>query len=360
MSERGLDCLFLYSFRSAITAYWTGYCPRHSVTNASLLVITPSDALHVTRLPLHVATAERSRSPISHACAAPSGWAVATVEDLVATAAAWLPEDSLGRVALAAYGPEAGIRGPLEQRFGPLEDVTAELVDAFHGTKDADDLARLRKAAAGAQAAFDAGIAALRVGGVPGDAVRAAETVLRDHGSVTWHCFAGGTDHLGRSLLQASASVLTPGTTAFFEVIPDIDSFCPEIVSTVFVGDVPAEAHAIHDLLCRTLDSALGAIDATMSFGELFDLMIEPILASGATESEVTRLGHATGLDNIELPEFLAPDDPRPFRTDRVLSIHPNVKTAQYGTLFRGGTLIVGDTGCEPLFAFPDGPLVVS
>jgi Xaa-Pro aminopeptidase len=360
MRERELDQLYVYSYRSALTAYWTGYCPRHSVTNASLLALTERDAVHVTRLPVHVATAERSRSPIEHLCAAPTGWAVATVEDLVETAVSRLGADGGGRAALAAYGPEAGVRGSLEQRVGTTENVTAELVDAFHGTKDAEDLKSLRKAAAAAQEAFDVGVAALRPGGAPADAVRAAEAVLRDHGSVTWHCFAGGTDRLGRSLLQSSAAVLEPGTTAFFEVIPDIDSFCPEIVSTVFVGEPSPDAAEIHELIYRTLETALGAINARMSFGELFELMISPILATGAAETDVTRLGHSTGLDNIELPEFLAPDDTRPFREGRVLSIHPNVRHGTYGTLFRGGTVVVGEAGCEPLFSFPDEPLVVS
>jgi hypothetical protein len=39
MEDRDLGALFVYSYRSALTAHWTGYCPRHSVTNASLLVI---------------------------------------------------------------------------------------------------------------------------------------------------------------------------------------------------------------------------------------------------------------------------------------------------------------------------------
>ena len=360
MQQRKLKTLFVYSYRSALTAYWTGYCPRHSVTNASLLVITPSDALHVTRLPLHVATAERSRSPITHVCAAPAGWAVATVEDLVAAAFDWLPGEGAGPAGLAAYAPEAGVRALLERRSESLELVTADVVDAFHGHKDKEDLASLRAAAQAAQEAFDAGVGALTVGGVPADAVRAAEVVLRDHGSATWHCFAGGTDPQGRSLLQASSAVLTPGTTAFFEVIPDIESFCPEIVSTVFIEHVPPDVQATYDLICDTLTSCLSAINADMTFGELFGLMIEPLLASGASESDITRLGHSTGLDNIELPEYLAPDDTRPLGMGRVISIHPNVRTERFGTLFRGGTLVVGDQGAQPLFEFAAEPLLVS
>jgi Xaa-Pro aminopeptidase len=358
MEDRDLDVLFVYSYRSALTAHWTGYCPRHSVTNASLLAITDTDAVHLTRLPLHVATAERSGNSLRQLCAAPHGWAVASVTDLVTAAGTQLGA-APGRAALAAYEPEAGIRFELELRFGPLELLTAALVDELIGVKDADDLASVRRAAAVAQEAFDAGLAALRPGRPPAEAVKAAETVLRDHGSVTWHCFAGATDAKGRSLLQSTSAVLEPGGTGFFEVIPDIEGFCPEIVSTLFVGDPAGDAAETYGVILDTLRLALDSIGPEMSFGDLYRLMIEPLLAAGAAEDDITRLGHSTGLDNIELPEYLDPGDDRQFRSGRVISIHPNVRKENYGALFRGGTAIVTDTGCEPLFSFRDGPIVV-
>jgi len=360
LADREIDCLFVYSYRSALTTYWTGYAPRHSVTNASLLAITARDAFHATRLPLHVATAERSHSPITHACAAPAGWAVATVDDLVDATAAWLGNDQPKRMALAAYGPEAGIQAPLERRFGSIEIVTRDLVERCHAIKDEEDLTTLRRASGAAQEAFDAGVAALHPGATTADAVRAAESVLRDHGSVTWHCFAGGTDTMGRSLLQGASTPLTAGTTAFLEVIPDIDLFGPEVVSTVFIGDVADEARSIYDQVCKTLSAAVSAIQPALTFGDLFDLLTEPMLKGGAGNPDLTRVGHATGLDNIELPEYLAPDDDHTLRPGRVVSIHPNVRTDKYGTIHRGGTLIVDDQGCEPLFSFPDGPIVAS
>jgi Xaa-Pro aminopeptidase len=358
MREQEIGRLFVYSYRSALTAHWTGYCPRHSVTNASLLVITPRDALHISRLPLHVATAERTGAAISHVCAAPDSWSVAKPADMVAAAAGWLAGAN-GRAALAAYAPEAGIRGPLEESFGEVAVVTDDLVDTLIGPKSDGDLRRLRQAAGVAQEAFDAGIAALRVGSPPSDAVRAAEVVLRDCGSVTWHCFAGGTDGTGRSLLQAPGEVLSAGTTGFFEVIPDVEGFCPEIVSSFFVGSMDPEVARVYEVICRTLDSALVAIGPSLSFGDVFELLDDPLVAAGIAPDAITRLGHATGLDNIELPECLDPDDSRVLGPGRVISIHPNADVAGRGSLFRGGTVVVADAGCEALFRFPSGPIVI-
>ena len=309
--------------------------PRHSVTNASLLAITPSEAIHVTRLPLHVATAERGGTGIAQVCAAPVGWG----SQQLPTSSRPLRSGFPAHRSLALPSPPTGPGGDhsqLEARFGEMPIVTAELVDALIGPKDASDLASLRKAATAAQEAFDAGVAVLRPGSRPADAVRAAEESPGPRLG-TWHCFAGGTDAQGRSLLQSSEAVLAPGTTGFFEVIPDIDGFCPEIVSTLFVGEVPEGAEALHTVICDTLELALASISAQMTFGGLFSLMMAPLSAAGALEDDVTRLGHVTGLDNIELPEFLDPSDGRAFGPGHVLSIPPNARTASYGTLFPAG-----------------------
>lgn len=72
----------------------------------------------------------------------------------------------------------------------------------------------------------------------------------------------------------------------------------------------------------------------------------------------MTRLGHGTGIDNIELPEYISEMDNRTVGGNRVMSNHPNIGTEQFGTILRGGTIIVTDGGVERLFSLPSGPLV--
>jgi Xaa-Pro aminopeptidase len=360
MQERGLDRLFVYSYRSSMTAYWTGYTPRHSVTNASLLVITGSDAVHITRLPLHMATAEGAQAPIPITCAAPNRWAVASVTDLAATAAAWLAEAGpSGTNGFAAYWPEAGVVRALEARFGPVADLSAELAE-FLAIKDAAELDSVRAAAKVAQDAFDAGFQALHVGGTAQDAVSAAERVLRECGSSTWYCFAGGTDAAGRTLLQPTRTVLSKGDRAYLEVIPDIESFCPEIASAIYMGEVPPGLTEADNLVEYALGQAIATMNSRMSFADLFAVMMTPLEDAGYSRDTITRLGHGTGIDNIELPEFFAADDERLLGDGRIISIHPNLNSDDFGHLVRGGTVIVRADDCEPLFRLPAGPLVTN
>ena len=359
MAEQDIHTLFVYCYKSSLTAHWTGYCPRHSVTNASLVVITASNAVHITRLPLHSATAERESAAIKQICAAPSAWASADVSDMIDIALGWLGDQSTGtRNAFAAYRPEAGAKEELAQRLpGGLVDVTSLLTEHL-APKDPGELARLRVAARCAQEAFDAGVAAMKVGGIANDALRAAEVVLRDYGSLTWHCFAGATDDQGRSLLQPSRSILTPGTTVFFEVIPDVESFCPEVVSSVFIADPPRHAAELDALMARSLDKLLTTITPATTFADVFASVVSDLESAGLSRDDMTRLGHATGIDNIELPEYISETDNRALGVNRVISVHPNIGTEQFGTILRGGTIIVTDAGVERLFSLPSGPLV--
>ena len=360
MHQQGLDRLFVYSYRSSMTAYWTCYTPRHSVTNASLLVITNRDAVHITRLPLHMATAEGAQVPIPVTCAAPNRWTVASVTDLAATAASWLDDvGSSGANGFAAYGPEAGILRALETRFGSVADLSTDVAE-FLAVKDSAELESVRAAAKVAQDAFDVGFRALHVGGTAEDAVSAAERVLREYGSLTWHCFAGGTDAAGRTLLQPNNTILSKGDRVFLEVIPDIESFCPEIASAIFIGEVPPRLTAADNLVEYALGQAIAAINSHVSFADLFAVMMTPLEDAGYSRDTITRLGHGTGIDNIELPEFFASDDERLLGDGRIISIHPNLNSDDFGHLVRGGTVIVGADDCEPLFRFPAGPLVAS
>ncbi|MGH3188613.1 MAG: M24 family metallopeptidase [Streptosporangiaceae bacterium] len=359
MAGHDIDTLFVYCYRSSLTAHWTGYCPRHSVTNASLIVITPGNAVHITRLPLHSATAERESTAITQICAARSNWASADTSDMIDVALGWLGSQVAGpRNAFAAYRPEAGVKEELAQRLpGGLVDVTSLLTEHL-APKDPGEIARLRVAARCAQEAFDAGIAAMKAGGVGNDALRAAEAVLRDYGSLTWHCFVGATDAQGRSLLQPSKSILTPGTTVFFEVIPDVESFCPEVVSSVFIVEPPPRAAELDALMARSLDGLLATITPATTFADVFTSVVSDLESAGLSRDDITRLGHGTGIDNIELPEYISETDNRALGVNRVISVHPNIGTEQFGTILRGGTIIVTDTGAERLFSLPDGPLV--
>jgi Xaa-Pro aminopeptidase len=359
MVEQDIDTLFVYCYKSSLTAHWTGYCPRHSVTNASLVVIAPRNVVHITRLPLHRATAERESTAITQICAARSTWASADTSDMIDTALGWLGDQLTGpRNAFAAYRPEAGVKEELAQRLpGGLADVTNLLTEHL-AAKDPSEIVRLRVAARCAQEAFDAGVAAMKVGGIANDALRAVERVLRDYGSLTWHCFVGATDAKGRSLLQPSRSILTAGTTVFFEVIPDVESFCPEVVSSVFIADPPPRAAELDALMAGSLDKLLATIKPTTTFADVFASAVSDLESAGLSRDDMTRLGHGTGIDNIELPEYISEMDNRTVGVNRVMSIHPNIGTEQFGTILRGGTIIVTDGGVERLFSLPSGPLV--
>jgi Xaa-Pro aminopeptidase len=361
MASAGIDCLIVYSYHSALTAYWTGYAARRSLTNACLLVLSDSgEGLHLTRLPIHVATAEQASQDIEHRCVAPSPDAVGSPQDMAGAAASWLARRGASpRVAFAAYPPEAGILLPLSKELGyEPTDVTRDVAELI-GQRSVWQLDRIRNAAAIARQAFAKGVGAAAIGRRPREVSLAAESVLGDHGVERWKCFAGATDDRGRSLLGADDRPLASGDMLFFEVIPEVEEFCPEIVANVFIDRVKPSWRELDEHMEKCLDRALGEISPSATFAQVHERMMADIASHPrAATGDVYRLGHGTGLDNLEVPEYIDAADQRAIGENRILSIHPNTAVPGLGTMIRGGTMIVHDGKCEPLFEFPAGPIL--
>ena len=355
LDEQQLDVLVAYSYKSALTAYWTGYSPRASVTNAAILAVDRMGrALHVTRLPLHLATATTGPRQLEQACPAASSLAVASLEDMVDVLQRWLPGGV--QVGVAAYPPEAGLLSHLD-RVGDWRDCTREL-SRLISTRSPEQVTVLREAAEVAQAAFDAGLDAARIGGTAREAAAAAEAVMRERGGVV-HCFAGVSDQQGRSLLHARDEQLASGMMLTLETIPEAGLFCPEVISTVYLGAVPSPVNGIDTDVRECLSETIAMLDAATSPADVVRSVSSMLVQAGLPPDAAIRLGHGTGLDNIEPPETFLGTDHEPFGADTVISIHPNAVVPSSATVIRGGTVVVRERGCEPLFRLPQGPIVV-
>ncbi len=354
MFESELDTLLVYSYRSAMTAYWTGYLTRTSLTNASLLVITADRAMHFTRLPVMVHAAESSGNAISTVCPAPTTYGVASMNDLAGAATAWLGRGRGGRVGFGAYGPEAGVLQSILTALPRTTDVSAKLSEHL-APKTAGELERLHAAADVAQQAFDAGVAELRVGGALAAAVGAAESACLEFGASSWHCFAAVYDRAGRRLNAGEVEDIPDGSHVSFEVIPDYAGFCPEVISSIFLGAVPGEAISLEILARRALEDTLHAMTPCARLKDVFAAGVARIEDAGFARSKMTRLGHGTGYDNVEWPECVLDTDPAMIRPGTVVSVHPTVPSVRFGPIKHGGTVLVTATGAQPLFRMPRG-----
>ena len=359
LEEQQLDALVVYSYKSALTAYWTGYSPRASVTNVSVFALDATGrAAHITRHPLHLATASSAMPELEQICPAPNPTAVSTPEEIANALKQWLPAQA-GRVGFAAYTPEAGLENLIAEAVpGDLVNVTSSIWSLM-ATRSNEQLEKLREASAVAQAAFEVGISLIRPGEPLQPAAVAAEAEVRKVGNIV-HCFVGATDTSGQTLLHPQKELLMPGAIVTFEVIPEYNLFCPEVISTVYVGEVPKGVLAYDEGVRQCLDDVVGSLSGASSAADVARANAAALVDLGLPPDAAIRIGHGTGLDNIEQPEDFSLSDTDPFGPSRIISIHPNAVVPARGTIVRGGTVILTEAGCEPLFEFSPGPIVAA
>lgn len=357
LQEHQLDVLVVYSYKSALTAYWTGYSPRASVTNVSVFALDSTGrAVHITRHPLHLATASSAMPELEQICPAPDSTAVSTPEEIAGALKRWLPAQA-DRVGFAAYAPEAGLENLIAEAVpGDLVNLTSS-VWSLMATRSEEQLEKLREASALAQAAFEVGVSLIRPGKPLRPAAVAAEAAVRRQGNIV-HCFVGATDTAGETLLHPQEELLMPGAIVTFEVIPEYNLFCPEVISTVYVGEVPKEVLPFDEGVRQCLDDVVGMLSSESSAADVARANADALVNLGLPPDAAIRIGHGTGLDNIEQPEDFSLSDTDTFGPSRIISIHPNAVVPAKGTVVRGGTVILTEAGCEPLFEFPSGPIV--
>lgn len=352
-----LDALVVYSYKSALTAYWTGYSPRSSVTNVSIFAVESTGrSVHITRHPLHLATASSAMPDLEQICPSSDSTAVSTPEEMAAALGRWLPEQA-PRVGFAAYAPEAGMENLIGEAVpGVLINLTSS-VWSLIATRSTEQLERLREASAVARAAFEAGLSFIRPGEPLQPAAVAAEAEMRRLGNIV-QCFVGATDKEGRTVLHPRKELLTRGSIVTFEVIPECNLFCPEVISTVYVGEVPKAILPFDVGVRQCLNDVIGSLSSASSAADVAKANADALVNVGLPPDAAIRIGHGTGLDNIEQPEDFRLSDKDTFGPNRVISIHPNAVVPGTGTVVRGGTVILTEDRCEPLFEFPSDPIL--
>ena len=295
---------------------------------------------------------------IDQICPAPDDTVVSTPEEIAEALRQWLPRQAR-RVGFAAYAPEAGLENLIATAAGgDLVNVTSSLWSLI-AVRSAEQLAKLREASELAQTAFDAGVAAIEVGKPLRNAAIAAEVEVRRAGDMI-ACFVGATDAQGQSLLHPREHILSPGSAVTFEVIPEYNLMCPEVISRVYVGDIPGHFEPIDRGVRRCLEEVTGSLSSQSSASDVAGANAAALTGLGLRPDAAIRLGHGTGLDNIELPEDFRDSDTAPFGANRIVSLHPNAVVPGKATVVRGGTVILTDAGCERLFEFPTGPIVIA
>jgi len=237
------------------------------------------------------------------------------------------------------------------------EIVDTRLISEVRRVKSPVEIELIRKVEEIADAAVVAGMEEVRPGVTEYEPALAAEAKMRELGDLE----PGGNSIIGSTVNLATGvclprrdKVLERGEWMMFDVLPRYEGYCGDIARMRLVGEMSDLDLTLKHYFEATLlmnREVIKAIKPGVSTGELNDLCNEIAEQEGVAEYKSPLLGHATGLDIHDIPDFW--NDRSPLQVGEVITIEPCLGIPGVaGTRIEDVVLITED-GCDVLTKTP-------
>lgn len=348
MEERGLDALLVVA--PASIAYVCGFRP------------TPYERLVALVLP---------RS-------GPARLVVPSLEEEAARQAApqaeihvWQDEEGpVGalRAAVAGVGGRVGIE-KAHLTLAQHELVSAALpaatfldcgplLSCLRAVKDADELARLRRAAAVVDRVVERLAAEIRPGRSEAELAALAGLLIGEEGgdgpAFPPAVLAGPKSALPHG--QPSRALLAEGDLVIVDIGAVVDGYCSDITRTFVCGRPPdARQRELLEVVRRAQRAGIDAAQAGASCSQVDRAARAVIEAEGLGERFVHRTGHGLGLEVHEAP-YLTPGSGDRLVSGNVVTVEPGVYLPGYGGVRIEDDVAVTEAGPELLTRAPVAP----
>jgi Xaa-Pro aminopeptidase len=228
------------------------------------------------------------------------------------------------------------------------------IVDGLRAVKDAEEVAKLRRAARIA----DRGLEALT-----------AETwVGRSEREVAWRLHellhAHGADELSFETIVASGPngalphgrptdrIIDKGTFVTVDWGVRVDGYCSDCTRTFSTGGLPGALREIYDVALEAQRRAVANVKAGMTGVEADALARDPITDAGYGENFGHGLGHGVGMMVHEAPR-LSTESTDVLENGHAVTIEPGIYLPGIGGVRIEDLAIVRDDGLEVLTSFP-------
>ncbi|HEY3248960.1 MAG TPA: Xaa-Pro peptidase family protein [bacterium] len=242
----------------------------------------------------------------------------------------------------------------------PVELVPVETVDRLRWVKDAEEIARIRRAVELADAAFAHIQAFLRPGAVERDVALEMEFFMRRVGADK-EAFESIVASGPRSALphgRAADRVLARGDFVTLDFGATYQHYVSDCTRTVVLGAADDRQREIYGVVLAAQQAALAGIRPGMTGKEADALARDVIAAAGYGDAFGHSLGHGVGLAVHEGPT-LSPREEARLGPGMVVTVEPGIYLSGWGGVRIEDLAVITDTGCTSLTRSPKELLVL-
>ncbi|OCX66288.1 Xaa-Pro aminopeptidase [Thioclava sp. SK-1] len=234
------------------------------------------------------------------------------------------------------------------------------MVEPLRAVKSTRELAAIRRAAGYAQAGLEAGIMACGVGVSENDIAAAmmAAAIRAGSEAMAMEPLVSSGPRSGVPHATWRRRVLQPGDGVFLELAASHDRYHAALMRSVWVGDVPQEAARMMDVAQKALEAALAVIKPGNRCADPHNAALAVIDAAGQGDAFRKRIGYSMGA--AFAPDWgegailsLFSDQDRLLEPGMVFHLPATLRSFGAYTVGASETVIVTETGCEPLSDLP-------
>src|SRR3989454_1863454 len=236
----------------------------------------------------------------------------------------------------------------------PAELVPVTGVDRLRWVKDGEELARIRKAVAIADAGFAHVQGYLRPGIREREVALELEFYMRRHGADK-EAFDTIVASGVRSSLphgRATEKVVAPGEFVTLDFGAVVRGYHSDCTRTVVLGDASPRHREIYDLILAAQRAALGGIRPGVAARDADALARRVITEAGHGEHFGHGLGHGVGLAIHEGPT-LSPREEATLEAGMVVTVEPGVYLPGWGGVRIEDLVVITPDGCDDLTTAP-------
>jgi Xaa-Pro aminopeptidase len=231
---------------------------------------------------------------------------------------------------------------------------TTGIVDAFRAVKDADEVAKLARAAKIADRGLEALTAETWIGRSERELAWRLRELLHAHGAdeLSFDSIVASGPNGAFPHAHPTDRIVEKGTLVTVDWGARVDGYCSDCTRTFSTGMLPAELRRAYDVCLEAQKRACAGIKAGLTGVEADALAREPITAAGFGENFGHGLGHGVGLQVHEAPR-LSTESTDTLQVGHAVTIEPGIYLDGLGGVRIEDLAIVREDGADLLTSFP-------
>lgn len=222
----------------------------------------------------------------------------------------------------------------------------SETLPMMRAVKDDNELDRLARAGAAADATFDEIVLSKFAGRREIDVASDLARLLREfgHDQVDFTVVGSGPNGANPHH-EAGERVIEQGDTVVLDFGGLMHGYGSDTTRTVHVGEPPAQVRTVHEIVAQAQQAAFDAVRPGLACQEIDRIARAVITEAGYGAEFIHRTGHGIGVTTHE-PPYMVEGEKLPLRPGMTFSIEPGIYVpGQFGVRIEDIVMVTSDGG---------------